>query len=175
MGCRVHRVRAARTVSGSASATRPASSGIARRRDRLGGGLDGSSVIGSRGIGLGPSESFSCQLVDADAERECAQAVWTPVEGWSRTAVELAKARMASGRPRDAIAALRTAYATRLDAMGRYVPISELDFWMARAFSEAGEADSARVYRAFFDRAWANADPDVRRQLTQANAATARP
>jgi len=111
----------------------------------------------------------------AEAEREFAQAVWTPVEGWSRTSVELAKARMASGRPRDAVAALRTAYATRLDAMGRYVPISELDFWMARAFSEAGEADSARLYTAFFDRAWTNADPDVRRQLTLANAAAGRP
>ena len=101
----------------------------------------------------------------ADAELEFKQAVWTPVEGWSRTVVELAKARMALGRHRDAITTLRTAYATRLDAMARYVPISELDFWMARAFREAGEADSARVYSGYFERAWSNADPETRRQL----------
>lgn len=100
-----------------------------------------------------------------EAEREFVQAVWTEVEGWSRTAVELAKARIAAGRPNDAIVALRTAYATRLDAMGRYVPISELDFWMALAFAEAGAADSARVYREYHERAWQNAEPETRRQL----------
>ena len=100
-----------------------------------------------------------------EAESEFRQAIWTWVEGWSRTTVELAKARMALGRPRDAITALRTAYATRLDAMGRYVPISELNFWMGQAFAQAGETDSARVYAAYFDRAWANAEPDARTRL----------
>ena len=100
-----------------------------------------------------------------EAEREFRQAVWTEVEGWSRTAVELAKARIATGRPGDAITSLRTAYATRLDAMGRYVPISELDFWMARAFAEAGATDSARVYRERHERAWQNAEPETRRHL----------
>ena len=60
-----------------------------------------------------------------DAVRELRQAVWTPVEGWGRTIVELANAKLAQGRPWDAVATLRMAYATRLDAMGRYVPISE--------------------------------------------------
>jgi DNA-binding SARP family transcriptional activator/tetratricopeptide (TPR) repeat protein len=100
-----------------------------------------------------------------EAEREFAQAVWANVEGWSRTSVELAKARLAVGKPREAIAALRPAYATRLDAMGRYVPISELDFWMSTAFDAAGEADSARVYRDRFERAWRNADPEFRAQV----------
>ena len=97
-----------------------------------------------------------------EAEREFAQAVFTNVEGWSRTTVELAKARLAQGRLQEAIAALRPAYATRLDAMGRYVPISELDFWMATVFEAAGESDSARVYRERVERAWRNADPEFR-------------
>jgi DNA-binding SARP family transcriptional activator/TolB-like protein len=101
----------------------------------------------------------------ADAEREFSQAIWTRVEGWSRTAVALARARMALGRPRDAITALRTAYATRLDAMGRYVPISELDYWMAQAFLQAGEADSARVYARYLDQALKNAEPATRSRL----------
>ena len=109
-----------------------------------------------------------------EAELEFMQAVWTRIEGWSRTAVELAKARMALGRPRDAITALRTAYATRLDAMGRYVPISELDYWMAQAFAQAGNADSARVYRAYVDAALKNAEPETRARLAASAISVAR-
>ena len=100
-----------------------------------------------------------------EAELEFLQAVWAKVEGWARTTVELARARMALGRPNDAIATLRTAYATRLDAMGRYVPISELDYWMSKAFAQAGQADSARVYAGYVERAWANAEPGLRARL----------
>ena len=103
----------------------------------------------------------------AEAERELTQAVWTQSEGWGRTVVELAKARAALGRPRDAIETLRTGYATRLNAMGRYVPVSELDYWMARTFAQAGAQDSARVYAAYVRRAWRDADPEVRRLLAQ--------
>ena len=103
----------------------------------------------------------------AEAERELTLAKWTPAEGWARTTVELAKAQRALGRPRNAIATLRTGYATRLDAMGRYVPISELDYWMAQAFSEVGEADSARVYAGYVRAAWRNADPEIERLLAR--------
>ena len=72
---------------------------------------------------------------------------------------------MALKRPWYAIASLRTGYATRLDAMGRYVPISELDYWMSLAFAEAGQADSARVYAGYVEQAWRNADPEVRQRL----------
>lgn len=97
-----------------------------------------------------------------EAEREFRQGVWSAAEGWARTIVELASAQLALGRPRDAIATLRAGYATRLDAMGRYVPISELDYRMARAFAQAGESDSARVYAAYARSAWRDADPVVR-------------
>ncbi len=99
----------------------------------------------------------------AAAEQEFKQATWTLAEGWSRTTVELANTQAALGRPRDAIATLRTAYATRLDAMGRYVPISELDYRMAKLFTQAGEQDSARVYGGYARRAWRDGDPEVRR------------
>jgi DNA-binding SARP family transcriptional activator/TolB-like protein len=101
----------------------------------------------------------------AEAEREFTQAIWSRVEGWSRTLVELARTRMAAGRPREAVTALRDAYATRLDAMGRYVPISELDFWMSRAFAASGQTDSARVYAGYVERAWRDAEPEVRKLL----------
>ena len=100
-----------------------------------------------------------------EAENEFKQAIWAPIEGWSRTVVELSKAQAAGGRPRDAIATLRNGYATRLDAMGRYTPISELDYWMARAFAQAGERDSARVYGDYVRSAWRDADPEIRQLL----------
>ncbi len=103
----------------------------------------------------------------SEAEREFAQAVWSKTEGWTPITVALANAQSAQGRPRDAIATLRTAYATRLDAMGRYVPISQLDFHMARTFAQAGDADSARVYAGYVRTAWRDADPEIRRQLAQ--------
>jgi tetratricopeptide (TPR) repeat protein len=103
----------------------------------------------------------------AEAERELAQAAWAQVEGWSRTTVALARAQSAQGRARDAIATLRTAYSTRLDAMGRYVPISELDFLMADLFAQAGERDSARAYAAHVRRAWHDADPEIRQLLVR--------
>jgi len=102
-----------------------------------------------------------------EAERELRLAIWTPAEGWARTLVELANAQRALGRPADAIASLRSGYATRLDAMGRYVPISELDYWMALAFADAGRSDSARVYAQHVQHAWKDADPEVRRLLAR--------
>ena len=101
----------------------------------------------------------------AEAENEFSKAIWTNVEGWGRPVVELARARMAAGRPLDAVAALRPGYATRLDAMGRYVPISELDYWMSVAFAQAGQADSARVYATRVEQAWRYADPEFLRTL----------
>jgi hypothetical protein len=49
--------------------------------------------------------------------------------------------------------------------MGRYVPISELDFRMARAFQQDGQSDSARVYAGYVRRAWRDADPEYRVRL----------
>ena len=45
----------------------------------------------------------------ADAEREFAAAVWIRAESWGRTLVELAKARIAQGRAKEAVADLRVA------------------------------------------------------------------
>lgn len=98
-----------------------------------------------------------------EAEREFQQAVWTRAEGWTRTIVELAEAQLALGRAREAIATLRIGYATRLDAMARYVPISEFDYRMALAFAKAGESDSARVYASYVRKAWRDAEPEIRR------------
>jgi DNA-binding SARP family transcriptional activator/TolB-like protein len=100
----------------------------------------------------------------ADAERELRAAQWS-VSSWTRTNVELARAQLAQGHARDAVATLRDAYLAPLDGMGRYVPRSELDWWMSRAFSAAEQPDSARVYAAYVRSAWRHADPLVLARL----------
>jgi tetratricopeptide (TPR) repeat protein len=102
---------------------------------------------------------------NAEAEREFAAARWGH-SGWTRTVAELANVQLAQGHSRDAIATLRSAYASAPDAMGRYMPRSELDLRMSKAFSAAGMADSSRVYREYVTRAWSKADPEVKRLLT---------
>ena len=99
------------------------------------------------------------------AEEELTKAQWRVSDGWSRSTAELAKVQLARGRVREAIQTLRNAYATRPDAMGRYQPRSELDYLMSVAFRRLGQADSARVYAEYTRRAWAEADPEVRRLL----------
>ena len=79
------------------------------------------------------------------AERELLSARWG-VAGWTETLLIVGELRLAHGDASGAIAILRDAYKGPLDAMGRYVPRSELDSWMARAFARAGQTDSARVY-----------------------------
>jgi DNA-binding SARP family transcriptional activator/TolB-like protein len=100
-----------------------------------------------------------------DAEAELQQARWGVAEAWTRSTVALAKTELALGQPRAALVALRDAYATPLDGMGRYQLRSEIDLLMAQAFREAGEADSARLYDGYVRRAWRNADPEVKRLL----------
>ena len=102
-----------------------------------------------------------------DAESELQQGRWGIAESWPRTTMALAKTELALNQPRAALAALRDAYASPLEGMGRYQPHSEIDFLMAQAFRSAGERDSATVYEGYVRRAWRNADPEVKRQLAQ--------
>lgn len=99
-----------------------------------------------------------------EAERELVAAEWA-ADGWTRTNVELARARLALGRPDSAIAALRDAYMAPVDAMARYVPRTEIDWWMSRAFAAAHEPDSAAVYASYVREAWRHADPSFRARL----------
>ena len=103
-----------------------------------------------------------------EAEERFSQARWG-AWGWTRSVVEEARAQMAQSRPSDAIATLRRAYAVPLDAMGRYVPRSELDYWMTLAFRSAGQRDSATVYAARVRTAWSAADARVRVKLADLN------
>lgn len=82
------------------------------------------------------------------------------VAGWTRTNSWLADALVAAGEPQRAVDVLRDAYESPPDAMGRYLPRSELDYRMARAFVAAHMPDSARVYARYAVAAWSHADPE---------------
>jgi DNA-binding SARP family transcriptional activator/tetratricopeptide (TPR) repeat protein len=110
-----------------------------------------------------------------DAEAELQQARYGVAETWTRTNAALATTELALNQPRAAIAALRDAYASPLDGMGRYEPRSEIDFLMAQAFRQAGEPDSAAVYEGYVRRAWRNPDPPFRRLLATLPAPAASP
>jgi DNA-binding SARP family transcriptional activator/tetratricopeptide (TPR) repeat protein/TolB-like protein len=98
------------------------------------------------------------------AERALRAGEWA-AGGWTRTNVELARVQLAANEPSAAIATLRDAYTAPVDAMGRYVTRSELDWWMSRAFAAADRADSARVYADYVRAAWKNAEPMTRARL----------
>jgi tetratricopeptide (TPR) repeat protein len=101
----------------------------------------------------------------ARAESELRQAQWRQADGWTRSLAELAIVQLKRGRAADAISTLRQAYAARPDAMARYEPRSEMDYYMALAFRQLGQRDSAAVYEQYARRAWSNADPEVKRML----------
>ena len=96
------------------------------------------------------------------AERALQAARWS-ISGWTTTIDVLGRIRLARGDAAGAVALLRQAYESPLDAMGRYVTRTELDDLMARAFAAGGQRDSASVYAARVREAWRNADPEVRR------------
>jgi tetratricopeptide (TPR) repeat protein/TolB-like protein len=107
---------------------------------------------------------FAAEGRYVDAERELRQAEWA-AGGWTRTNIELARAQLAQRHADAAISTLRDAYTAPVDAMGRYVTRSELDWWLSRAFAAASQRDSALKYAAFVREAWTNADPPVRALL----------
>jgi len=101
------------------------------------------------------------------AQRDLQQARRVSAVGWTRAVLELAKAQLACSRPDDAVATLRDAYAAHPDTMGRYVPRTEIDFWLAVAFRRAGQMDSASLDPAPVRRAWVNTDPDTQEMFTR--------
>lgn len=100
----------------------------------------------------------------SDAVREFREAMWG-ANGWTITNERLAITELELHHPREAIAALRQAYESPPDAMGRYVLRSELDLYMALAFREAGKPDSSAVYARYARTAWKHADPEVSAKL----------
>jgi tetratricopeptide (TPR) repeat protein len=87
----------------------------------------------------------------AAAAAELRRAMTSPTRGYTRTNLELGRALVALGRPREAVAVLRPALHGDLQAGNYYVAHAELHAALARALDAAGEPDSARAHRAWGD------------------------
>jgi tetratricopeptide (TPR) repeat protein len=99
-----------------------------------------------------------------EAIREFDAARWGSA-GWTVTVAHMARAHIALGEPEAAIALLRDAYESSPDAMGRYLPRSEIDLLMAEAFGRAGMRDSSALYAGYVRSAWKDADSEVKSLL----------
>jgi DNA-binding SARP family transcriptional activator len=105
----------------------------------------------------------------AEAFRE---ALFSPVEGYVRTSLELADALDRLGRPAEALAVVRPALRGPVGASGLYATRTEFHALAGRSFEALGQPDSAAVYYRRALAAWEHADPvlhdrvaDLRRRL----------
>jgi hypothetical protein len=123
---------------------------------RLAGLADSVEAIGRRsGFGRDRRLSFYVRglLHEARHDYPAAEAAFrsaisSPNVGYTRINLELARVLLAEHRPRDAVPALSAALRGSLEGSNYYVSRTELEDALARAFAEAGRADSARVYRS---------------------------
>jgi predicted Zn-dependent protease len=101
-------------------------------------------------------------------------AVYSPTEGFTRVNVELARALVAVGRPREAIYWLEAALRGGIEGSNLYVTRTALREQLAQTFAAAGEVDSARAQFAMVAHAWADAEPPYRARRDSAVAYLAR-
>jgi tetratricopeptide (TPR) repeat protein len=87
----------------------------------------------------------------SEATAELRQAIFSPAAGYTRINVELARLHLARGEPREAIPLLRAALHGSLEASNLYVTHTELHELLARAFTAAGEPDSAAAHRHYLE------------------------
>jgi DNA-binding SARP family transcriptional activator/Flp pilus assembly protein TadD len=109
----------------------------------------------------------------APAAAEFQRAILSPTSGYTRTNLELARALLASGRPREAVSILQPALRGILESSNLYVTHSEVHEWLGRAWEAAGRPDSAVVHYRWVVDAWRGADPELhtRRAAAQARLA----
>jgi tetratricopeptide (TPR) repeat protein len=115
---------------------------------------------------------LAARHLDTDAMAELALAVSSPAEGYLRINLEMARASLRRGRPRDAVDALQPALRGLIEGYGYYVTRTELHEVAARAWEAAGVRDSAVTHYNQVLSAWSKADPsfaprvaDVRQRL----------
>jgi tetratricopeptide (TPR) repeat protein len=105
---------------------------------------------------------------DEDALAELALASSSPSEGYTRINLEMGKAAMRRGHPRDALNAVQPALRGLIEGAGYYTTRTELHEIAAHAFEALGTRDSAMVHYDFVVRAWGNADPQFQGRLAEA-------
>jgi tetratricopeptide (TPR) repeat protein len=88
------------------------------------------------------------------AERALRASLMSLSEGFTRENAELAALLINRRRGGEAIPLARLALQGPMEASNAYITRTELQALLARAFAQAGQADSATVYRTAARRAW---------------------
>jgi DNA-binding SARP family transcriptional activator/tetratricopeptide (TPR) repeat protein len=101
---------------------------------------------------------FAARNDDVRAVEEFRRAVFSTTGGYTRTNLELARALLRLGRPREAIPVLQAAFRGPLQASNLYVTHTELHEHLGRAYEMEGRPDSAAVHRCWVARAREVAD-----------------
>lgn len=96
------------------------------------------------------------------------EARFSPVEGFVRTNLELARALEKVGRPEQALDVARSALRGPVSASGLYATRTEFQEIAARAFEALDRPDSAAVYHGRVLAAWDRADPILARRVAEA-------
>ena len=105
----------------------------------------------------------------ADAVTEFRQALWVRQSTHVRIYAGLARALIAAGRPREAVAPLMDALRGPVSAAGLYATRTELQELLAYAYDKSDQRDSALTQYKLVSRAWRHADPqfDQRRAVVE--------
>lgn len=98
---------------------------------------------------------------DEAAAASFRRAIVSPTTGFTRANLELGRALVRLGRPREAVPVLQAALRGNLEMSNLYVTHTEIHETLARAWDDAGMADSAAASYAWVARAWARADPEL--------------
>ena len=98
---------------------------------------------------------------DAGAVDEFRRAMAGPAL-YTRTNLELARALVRLGRPREATSVLQPALRGQLEGSNLYVTPAELDEALGQAWDAVGAADSAAVHYRAAEKAWRRADAVLR-------------
>ena len=109
------------------------------------------------------------------AVREFEAAMYSSSDGSAETSLQLARALVRAGRPREAIHVLRAALHNFMDRAGFSTPRTEIQDALWQAYMAANERDSASVYARRVVNAWQHADPIFRDRVERARHAAAGP
>ena len=104
---------------------------------------------------------FSARGDTAAAANAYRQAMFSTTAGYGRINLELGRALVVLGRPREAVEVVGAALRGPLDAGNLYVNRTELHALLARAYRATGQSDSALVHARWVARARAGADGEL--------------
>jgi tetratricopeptide (TPR) repeat protein len=104
----------------------------------------------------------------AEAAAEFRKSLFSPVGGYTRTNLELARSLIATDQPDEAIAILEEALRGPVGAAGYYLTRTEIHELLAQALSTAGRNDEAVPHLRWVVAAWGDGEPEFAQRAERA-------